>query len=557
MIYRMRYFLIPSACFAALLAAAGNASAQVGTTLLEENFDSLITTLGGSVNEREGTALSTLPVNEPGTTPVPNVFSPTAPGWTVDNTLGTYDGSATITPGVAGAGVAGYGVDEWEGWGFVNKDFWVAADDQDRSQFGVSTGASGTIAVADPDEYFDIDLGNGSTNDPVNGGYYSSSMTSAPFPVTGGNFYGVGFDSSWRDEAFDDNALNDTFLDLNNQAVEVIVSFDTGDTVQVTKWNSDSSDAFFKDDAPDENFAADGIALPFVEAPAGATSATLTFALANAGNDWWWAVDNIEVNDLNTSSSVYSEDFEGVTLGDSVNERLQPGGKVTIDSDGVSTIAGVDYPTAPRADSFTHTPPTGWTVDNTGTPNIGDEASDDVGVFEFEQFAFVTPEFWTFVDEQGREDFTKGTGVIAVADGDEWDDLGDPGDNGDLTTFFETPVIDVTGLDRVRLEFDSSWRAEDDQTASVIAVLDGVEEEVLLWVSDDTSEFFHDDNTNESVAFGFNTNGATELSLKFSYVGNNDWWWAVDNIRVAAVPEPSAGLLAALFGCVFGFVRRR
>jgi hypothetical protein len=32
-----------------------------------------------------------------------------------------------------------------------------------------------------------------------------------------------------------------------------------------------------------------------LEAPAGAKTMVLTFGLLNAGNDWWWSIDNVEV----------------------------------------------------------------------------------------------------------------------------------------------------------------------------------------------------------------------------------------------------------------------
>ncbi len=534
------------------MSASAVPTQAAGTVFFTENFDSL--TLGGSVNERLGTDLFTLEATAPGSLPVPGVYSAAGPaGWGVDNSLSTYDSAPTLTPGVPGTGVADYGVDEWEGWSFVNKDFWVLADDQDRSLFGSTTAASGTVAVADPDEYFDLE--DGGTDNPVHGGYYSSSLNSPTFNVTAGGFYSVGFDSSWRAEAFDDETP--TLIDLNNQAIEVIATFDAGSDVQVVKWNSDDLDAFYKPDNTDENFASDGSNL-FFEAPAGATEASLEFRIANAGNDWWWAVDNIDVNDLIGGGNVLFEDFEGVTLGDSVNERLADG-KVTTEKTGTTEILGTVYPTTSRPDSFTHTAPAGWVVDSTGTPALGD---DDVGVFEFEQWSFMDSDFWTFADDQDRELFTKASGVFAVADSDEWDDLNDPGDFGDMTTLMQTPVIDITGLasdEELTLEFDSSWRAEGGQIASITALLDGVPVEILLWDGDSASSDFHASDTNESVSVTFDSAGASTLVLEFNYVGNNNWWWAVDNIQVSAtaIPEPSSIAIVgvAVFGALVG--RRR
>ncbi len=529
----------------------------LGVVLFEETFDSLLPTLGGSVNERVGTAIVTRVASDPDSAPLAGVWSATATGWNVDNNLSTYDGAPTLTPGVPGVGVADYGVDEWQGWTFARKDFWtVAAGDQRRSEFGTVSGASGTVAVADPDEYFDL----GDPDNPTHGGYYSSALQSSSFPVVAGGFYGVGFDSSWRDEAFDDSTP--TLVNVNNQAVEVIASFNVGGSVQIVKWNSDSApgNLDFKNDTPDENFASDGSGY-FFEAPVGATSASLTFRIANAGNDWWWAVDNIKVDDASGGAgTVFFEDFEAsVTLGDSVNERLGPGAKVTAAPGSTTSILGVDYPTASRPNSYSHAPPAQWSVDSTGTPNLGD---DNDGALEWEQWSFVTPEFFQFSGGSGRNEFTKGTGVFAVADGDNWDDLASPGSDGDLLTLLSTPEISLAGIaagELLQIAFDSSWRPEDNQVAVLTAMLDGSPIELLRWESDSASANFHARNTNESIALLLDPAGAATLKLTFDYAGNNDWWWAIDNLSVssvAPVPEPSTLLLLGAALAAGGLLRR-
>ena len=56
---------------------------------------------------------------------------------------------------------------------------------------------------------------------------------------------------------------------------------------------------------------------------------------------------------------VFSEGFD-VTLGESVNERLTDPEVFITYGERVST----DPDSIPRPNSFTHTPPAGWTVDN-------------------------------------------------------------------------------------------------------------------------------------------------------------------------------------------------
>ncbi len=528
-----------------MLMLGGWAQAQsLNTVVFQENFDSLV--LEESVNERLGTVIVTREASDPDSTPIPNAFSPVGPvGWSVNRTtFGMFDGvpSDTYSPsptignvGVPGTGAADYGVDEWEGWNFARKDFWVeAAGEQDRELF---TNASGTVAVADPDEYYD--LGDGPSG---SGGYYNSSMSTPSIAVSGGvagNFYTLSFDSSWRPEAFDDDHPSG-LINANNQAVELLARFSDGGVVVVDGWNSDDTSPTFKDDAPNERVDA------LVFAPPGVDAVTFEFNIANAGNDWWWAVDNIDLVEglAPGGMSVYSEDFESVVLGASVNERQ------AFDK---TTVAEATPDTFARPDSFTHTAPDGWAIDNTGLPG-GGVSRDDVGVFEFEGWSFMTREFWNFADTQGREDFLKCVGNCAVADSDEFDDLNDGNDGGPLDTLLITPEIDITSVPEgeLGLLFDSSWRDEDAQTALITAEFFDADGnslgtvEALRWESDPASLFFHNENYNETVLMGVdNPAGAASVQLTFAYLGgSNNWWWAVDNIQVGVVPEPSTlGLL--------------
>jgi hypothetical protein len=527
------------------LAAVGVASdaahAQLTSVLFSENFDGLASSLGASVNERQGFPYVTRVATDANSEVLPNAFSHVGPAaWTVNNSLSSIGGVATVgNTGVPGQGVTDYGVDEWEGWSFADKSFWVnVTGDQDR---GLFNNASGTVAVVDGDEYFDL----GDANNAVNGGFFNSGLTTAPVPTPAGSIYTLSFASSWRPESFDDGHRDPAFNNLNNQAVEVVAVFDNGFRQTRLEWNSDPLSPLFKDDATNE-------ALSFnFGVPAGATSVQFEFNYANAANDWWWAVDNLEVTNLSTGGTqVWAENFDGVALGDSINERrsLVPA-KVTAANNNVAT--------SPRPDSFTHTTPAGWSVDNTTTPGLGD---DNVGVFEWEGWSFTTPEFWQFAELSGRQNFTKGTGVFAVADGDEWDDLGNPDGLGALNTLMETPVVAVPALapgELMAVKFDSSWRAEDAQTAVLMVSLDGGSPtELLRWESDDTSAFFHDDNTDETVLITFDPSGASTAQFSFQYTGTDDWWWAIDNVQIGVIPEPSTAVLI-VFAAMAGVTRRR
>lgn len=532
-----------------------------------ENFDSLAGSLLPSVNERVGTALQTVVASTPGTSAIPGVWSNSATGWTKNNLLNSYDGSPTITVGVPGQGLPDFGVDEWEGWNFARRDFWSLVDDQNRSRFGsdtfagdVDTAASGTIAVADPDEYFDL---GGGQNDAVNGGYYSTGLTSPSFSVEGNEFFGLGFDSSWRDEALDDSALGGTIVNTNNQSAEILVTFDTGQTIQATKWNSDPASPDFKNDNEDENFASDGSRI-FFQAPAGATSAKVTFNMANAANDWWWAVDNVKVDQLSggaAGTTRFFDDFEtSVTLGDSVNERVGPGARVTAPDGSTTTILGQTYPTSGRPESYTHDASSiGWTRQNDAVAGVGDPNN---GVEEWEGWSFITPSFFTFAGLSQREQFTKATGVFAVADPDQWEDLGNPEDTALFDASVLTPVVDITGIPAGELGifFDSSWRRSGAQKAILTVSYDnGPSVELLRWESASGSPFLKANATNESIGLLLdNPAGATSAKFAFRVLdGGDDYWWGIDNVVVGqVVPEPTSVVLLGL-AIVGGWSLRR
>jgi hypothetical protein len=189
--------------------------------------------------------------------------------------------------------------------------------------------------------------------------------------------------------------------------------------------------------------------------------------------------------------------------------------------------------------------------------NVGDN---NIGVFEWEQWSFSTRDFWNFADTQEREQFTKGTGVIAIADGDEWTDLGSP--SGKVLTVLKTPSIDLSSVapgELIRLQFDSSWRSESGQIGILTAMLDGSPLELFRWEGGD--DIVPGGDRNRTVDITFDAGGASSLQLLFSYEAGNNWWWAIDNIQVHSVviPEPASVLLVAVaLGCsLLGASRRR
>ena len=435
-----------------------------GKTLFFEDFESV--ELGPNVNE--GLAGD-------------EVWSKEGPeGWSIDDS------------GVPGAGDDALdGVTEWAGWSFANRDWWAStAGDQGRSNF--KTG-QGTVAISDGDEWDDA---------AHEAGELTSILQTPEIDVDGisANSMALSFSSAWRP--------------YDQQKAIITAIFDGDTEVEVVRWESVSGSEFFKaDDAQNENF------VTLFNNPGGAKKMVLTFTYADAGNDWYWAIDNIKVT--GQALPVFAEDFEGIQLGPNVDEGVA--------GDEVWSGAG----------------PEGWVIDDSGVPGNGDPAND--GVTEWAGWGFADKDWWiNTAGDQGRSDFTIGQGTVAIADGDEWDDATRA--PGDMTALMSTPEIDISDIDAnlLVLNFDSSWNPYDDQKAIITVSYDGGEPiEVVRWESSDAGGRLKAKATDEAVRgirLG-NPEGAQTMQLTFSYAdAGNDWYWAIDNIFITCeeiqVPPP-------------------
>ncbi|MDP6215448.1 MAG: hypothetical protein QGI41_10975, partial [Acidimicrobiales bacterium] len=206
---------------------------------------------------------------------------------------------------------------------------------------------------------------------------------------------------------------------------------------------------------------------------------------------------------LKPGSIVYfSENFDSLELGPFV-------------SDSESGGDGTDW---------TATGPADWVMalgDDHGPVAGGDD------VVEFDGWTFLDPVSWNATAGQNRSEFTKGTGVIAVADSDEYDDKAGAMFNASLST----PAIDIASADAgsLILYYDSSWRAEP-QHGKVTVSYDGGDAVTLLELTPDSPTAY-----NETVTLPLgNPEGAKEAVITWDYGSNkNNWWWAIDNIVVS------------------------
>ena len=225
---------------------------------------------------------------------------------------------------------------------------------------------------------------------------------------------------------------------------------------------------------------------------------------------------------------IFEEDFEDVKLQDSIAEGVQ------------------------GTNVWSDTPPEGW--------EITKENPEDLGMPEWRTWAIVDLSWWTqTAEDQERSQFTsdqkdgKGIGNGAVSDPDEWDDWevnGDPDALSDWNGHLNTPLINIVGAaeNSLILTFDSSWRPEDTQTAVVTVSFDGGNEErILLFESSGTQtlvtiptlekngEALNDlEQVNETLEIPINNPAdAAEIIISFGVIdATNDWWWAIDNIKL-------------------------
>ena len=510
---------------AVLAACAGLACVQAANAQVfySENFD------GATLNHQSGdprvTSACSFTSNP--------VFTHTPPtGWTWNACgVSTYACREHCGSGFSCNTCVNAGVREWEGWSFAKASYWPFRADNDvqnRSDFtAAGTGlASGILAVADNDEWDD-------KGSPTNNcGYYTAWMGTPSISLAGLDAGTLSFalDSSWRPEGFDDGA-NAT----NNQTAIIKAYYTVGGVeqpaVEVLHWDSDNGNnnagngQWYKTDATNEHVAildtaTDGFRIPGLQVPSGATAVRFEFGMVNAGNDWWWAIDNLVVTGgvSGQVTQLFSENFD----------ELTPLLQSPIDE--IPTGCGTAYC---GVNTYTHDFPNGMSM-TVASPASG-------GVPDYFGWTVMNRAVWHCLAENNSRrldrngyGFTNSTGLCAIADGDEYDDLSHA--SGPLDTTLRTPSIDVSSRtqDILVLTFDSSWRPESGQSVSVVAQYDtGETREVLRWESSSASEFFHGDAVNEHVALPLVVpHAASNVTLKFNYVGGNNWWWALDNLSL-------------------------
>ncbi|MFE2722216.1 alkaline phosphatase family protein [Kitasatospora sp. NPDC059327] len=182
-----------------------------------------------------------------------------------------------------------------------------------------------------------------------------------------------------------------------------------------------------------------------------------------------------------------------------------------------SLQARVDETGIPAATKgWTHTPPSGWTIDNSRMPSGG--------VTEWRGWTFATDEFWTASQlGQSRETNVRARNVFAVADSDEWDDKSHGAGQFDSTLV--SPAFPVSGTQAV-VSFATDYKVDGPQTGDLYIVFGTGAPQLVKSYRSDLNGF-------EKLPVTVPA-GATTAQLQFRYTGTNSAFWTVDQVSVTS-----------------------
>lgn len=248
---------------------------------------------------------------------IPNAWSPNPPpGWDI---------STSVPLG---------GIPEWEGWTFWRKNLWQAIGEGPRVAFDRG---EGTIAIADNDLWND-------DNQPARRGFYNTFLQTEAISLDrrlkSEERLVLAFDTSWfARECCDDSQSNPGNQLRNNQTGIVRARLPDNSVIDVLRWesapfrdgqgrptdqpfdpsgNANTQNPFFFPLEANERIYID---LSFIPPPpnlalltegegpalssSGEGEISFEFAMEDAGDDGYWAVDNIQL-----------ASFEGAMAGD-------------------------------------------------------------------------------------------------------------------------------------------------------------------------------------------------------------------------------------------------
>ena len=470
-------------------------------------------------------------------------------GWVLDNSGNLYD-NTNMPP-------------EFDGWSLIDVSSWIGhagiQAGRNRALFG-STDRNVAL-VADPDEADD----GGNTN----------------LGATDFNSYIIRtYDISAADNATLSISFDYDFVTEDSQTGVVDVSFDGGATWEniLTIGPIVSSTVFSTTLGEQSTF----VAGTDFTADLAATEMVVRWGCITAGNDWWFAVDNVSLDDQ--VGNIVFEDFEDQSILDTM---------VAFDA----VNGGPDEPFDPSDGSDWTRDIPNWTVINDGTSDRPTKQMYRVSQEDaFQGWAAMDSLSW--FDQQGDQQrgffpglSTRNTAL--VADGDAHDDRLVPLEEGETGppegeeqyNSFVQRTYDMSGFDNTTLNLSFDWDTRLFSTQRFVCEVSfdyGVSWTTVLDVDSDRLDLvdttgdgapdspeepdyefslfdflFNDNNSNgfldtngEDVAntfagaslldFGDASSAlpakkSNTLTVRFGCLdADNDWWVAVDNVRVEA-----------------------
>ena len=166
---------------------------------------------------------------------------------------------------------------------------------------------------------------------------------------------------------------------------------------------------------------------------------------------------------------------------------------------------------------FTHDLPEGWSQKVSGVTS---------GEARWNGWTVSDVRHWTWAaGTDQRHFFTQGHDQFAIIDSKQQR----LAERDSMDARMNTAPIDVAGQDTVALEFDQHYRqGKDGQHAQVAVSFDGGEPEVV-------DKLMHDRYSSHEYFELDVPEGAKTMQVTFGYLGgNDDYWWAVDNVTVRA-----------------------
>ena len=206
------------------------------------------------------------------------------------------------------------GAAEYNGFSFLDKAWWVGAQgDEGRSDFELG---QGTVLVADADAHDDY-IDNGGFDAAAclevlefgpECGLFTTSVSTMPIYLNdvAENSAQLMFDSSWWGEDTQSAETRVEYFDADGNSMGTNVLLRWESLIQSENYKPQENDTGINARNEHVKLALENLAT--------AASMVITFDMPYATNDWWWAIDNINVTaDLAGTSSAAIDEWSFTT----------------------------------------------------------------------------------------------------------------------------------------------------------------------------------------------------------------------------------------------------